>query len=100
METAAIDKKDEGTVTLKAKGREVTVSGKELAEAAQLMFSFDTQYSDIELKEAVRGVKTIAREAIRFGASRVTVSHILQLLDDENDIVSSAANAIDEALQD
>jgi len=66
----------------------------------QMELSFATQYSDIALKDAVRGVKVIAREAIRFGAKAYTVKAMLEILSTTNPIIYAAADAIDEAIPD
>lgn len=68
--------------------------------SAQMEFVFGPQYSDIALKEAVRGVKAITKEVIRFGGDGDTASRILQILAEDNAIVYAAANAIEEALPD
>lgn len=67
-------------------------------DSEQLEFVFGPQFSDIHLKEAIRGVKAITKEAIRFGADGEAVSKILQILAVGNKMVYAAANAIEEAL--
>lgn len=94
------------TVTLKARGREVTVSTEEFARAAQgekpeqLTFTFEAQYSSIALKEAIRGVTVIAREAIRLGATHSEVRLMLDLLVVRKPIIVAAVTAIEDALPD
>ena len=93
-------------VTPKAIGREVTVSGEGFAEAIQeveseqLTFTFEAQYSSIALKEAIRGVTVIARDAIRLGATHNEVRLMLDLLVVRKPIVVAAVTAIEEALPD
>ncbi len=96
----------ENTVTLKANGKEVTVSGDNFEKAAQgekpeqLSFTFQPQFSDIALKEAVRGIKAITKEIIRLGGNERIVRSTLDLLAIQNPIIFAAANAIEESLPD
>lgn len=69
-----------------------------IPEQLEWDFDFDIQYSDTRLKDAVRGLKTIAREAIRLGATKRTVNGIMELLAIGNPIVHSASDAIEEQI--
>ena len=64
----------------------------------QMEFYFSAQYSDIALREAVRGVKAITKEVIRFGGDSEMTARILGILAEDNGIVYAAAEAIEEAL--
>ncbi len=79
---------------------EVEVKG--LAEGkerpVQMQLTFRRVYSDAAIKEAMRGVKAIIKEAIRFGADQDQVRAILDDLIDVNPIVMSAIDLIDEKL--
>lgn len=93
-------------VTLEANGREVTVSGDDFKKAAQgekpeqMTFTFLAPFSDIAIKEAVRGVKSLTREIIRLGGNERIVRSTLELLAMQNPIIYAAANAIEESLPD
>lgn len=93
-------------VTLKANGKEVSVSGADFEKASkgetpeQLSFTFESQFSDIALKETIRGVKAITREAIRFGATVGEVRLMLDILTHRKPIILAAINAIEESLLD
>lgn len=63
-----------------------------------LSFKFKQQFSDIALKEAVRAVKAITREAIRLKGTDADVSAMLEILSQKNAIVQAAADAIQEVI--
>ena len=66
----------------------------------QMEFNFRRPYGHIALKEAVRGINAITKEAIRFGADREKVTAITEILIEANPIVVSAIDVIDDALSD
>lgn len=72
----------------------------EVEKPEQLHLDFKRQYSDIRLKEAVRGVKAITKELIRFGLSEKMVSGLMETISIWNPIILAAADAIDEAIPD
>jgi len=64
-----------------------------------LDLDFKVQYSDLALREAVRGIKAITRETIRLGAGDVTVSAMLSTLAIGHPIVYAAVDAIEEQIE-
>lgn len=97
----------ETTATLKYKGRTVEMNDENVAaamklgnEPVQLNLTFGRVYSDLALKETIRGVKAIARELIRLGFDKESVTEILILLGGGKPIIVSAIDAIDDALAD
>lgn len=98
-------KSESDTVTLKFKGREATASGDDFGKLTkgvpeQMRFTFEAQYSDIELKETVRGIKALTREIVRLGGNERIARSTLELLSVKNPVIDVAACAIEEALAD
>ena len=104
-------------VTLKANGREVTVTGddfeqvsrqaaivraeeavSELKEAFQLEFEFGAIYSDIALSDAKRHVKAITRAGVRLGVIEEGIKLALETMAIACPIIIAAINAIEESL--
>lgn len=75
-------------------------TGIEEVQLRQMELSFRRPYGDIAIKEAVRGIKAITKEAIRFGAVEEQVAAILEILSVTNPIIVSGIDAIDDALSD
>lgn len=65
----------------------------------QMELSFRRPYSDIALREAVRGVKAITREMIRFGIIEKHVGEIMQILAINNPMIYAAVDAIEEQIE-
>lgn len=96
----------EDTTTLTHEGRTVEMTDKNTAAAMkivgkdheQMELNFNIQYKNIALKDAVRGVSAIAKEAIRLGAENWQVESMLKTLSQGNPIIFAACDAIEEAL--
>lgn len=92
------------TLTYKGRTVEMTDDNVEAAmrqvgkEPVQMEIPFKRVYSDIALKEAMRGIKAIAKEAIRFGAKDRQVNLIMDVLIGANPIIVSAIDLMDEKL--
>lgn len=99
---------NEVETTLTYKGRTVEMNDENTAKAMkivgkeheQLELNFDMQYSNIALTDAVRGVKTIAKEAIRLGGEDWQVESMLKTLSQGHPIIFAACEAIAEAISD
>ena len=70
-----------------------------LAAPKQLLLNFSVSYNDIALKDAIRGVNTIIKEAVRFGADQDATKKMLEVLAEQNSIVLDALDAIHEKLE-
>lgn len=89
------------SVTIEARGKKAEMSGDDFERASQqLIFNFEPQFSDIQLKETVRGIKALTREIIRLGGNERITRSTLELLSIQNSIIDAATNAIEEALLD
>jgi hypothetical protein len=82
--------------------QENNTTADELRVPVQMEWNLDfkRQYSDIALKEAVRGVKAITKECIRFGLTEDAVTDIIQTLGIGKPIVLAAVEAIDDKIAD
>jgi hypothetical protein len=67
-------------------------------EPVQMTLTFRRVYSDAAIREAMRGIKAIIKEAIRVGAGQEQVKGLLDILIEVNPIVMSAIDLIDEKL--
>lgn len=89
------------TVTIKHRDKVVDLtseSGSGLLEK-QLEFEFKKQYNAIALAEAVRGVKAITKELIRFGLDDKAVCGLMETIAIWKPIIIDAAGAIKEQLE-
>ncbi len=92
-----------GTITKEDRGKVLgVIEGADIEEVQlrQMELSFIRPYGDIALKEAVRSIKAIAKEAIRLGAVEKQVAAILEILSVTNPIIVSGIDAIEDALSD
>jgi len=82
------------------------VSGDDFEKASrrklpgQLEFDFHALFSDMAIKEAIRGVKALTKEIIRLGGNERIAKSTLELLSIKNEIIYAAVNAIEESLPD
>lgn len=70
----------------------------ETKQPVQMQLPFARPYSDIALKEAIRSVKTIAREMIRLGLDEDIICHNMQTLGRIKPIIAAAIDAMDEKI--
>ena len=64
----------------------------------QMELPFERVYSDIQMKEAIRGVKAITKELIRLGADRKQIAPLMDDICEINPIIVSAIELMDEKL--
>ena len=67
-------------------------------QPVQMQLPFGHVYSDIQIKEAIRGVNAITKELIRFGADREQAARIMDEACEINPIVVTAIDLMDEKL--
>lgn len=79
---------------------EILTEEKQEEEQMEFRLDFKRQYSDLALKEAVRALKVITREFIRFGMTDEKVSGLIQTISIWHPTILAAAEAIEKALPD
>lgn len=67
-------------------------------QPVQMSLPFGRVYGDIAIKEAIRGVKAITKELIRFGADKRQVTLLMNAISEEHPIVMEAIDLMDEKL--
>lgn len=67
-------------------------------EPVQMKLPFARPYSDIQMRETIRGIKAITRELVRFGVDKKDIADLMETIGETKELVLEAIEQMDEKL--